>query len=95
MKRLFNLKNIKKINTDLKGKKILIADRGRIDSLVKNYCALKILSERFNINPTILIHNSETSQINLLYKKLGSANCMTIKIIVKTRIETDVIFCRI
>ena len=58
MKRIFRLFNVESINTTTKGKKILIADRGRIESLVKNYCAIKIISDKHEVNPTILIQNS-------------------------------------
>ena len=58
LKKLFMIDNLTIIKTDLKGKKILIADRGRIDSLVRNYCALKILSEKYSIDPIILTQNS-------------------------------------
>lgn len=71
MKRIFRLINVKSINTAPKGKKILIADRGRIETLVRNYCAIRIISEKYEVNPTILIHNSFSDKINILYKKIG------------------------
>ena len=48
--------NLTIIKTDLKGKKILIADRGRMNSLVR-MPVLKILS-KYSIDPIILTHNS-------------------------------------
>ena len=71
MKRIFRLINVKSINTASKGKKILIADRGRIETLVRNYCAIKIISDKYEVNPTILIHNSFYDKINILYKNIG------------------------
>lgn len=71
MKRIFTLINVESINTTTKGKKILIADRGRIETLVKNYCAIKIISDKYDVNPTILTHKSFNDKINILYKNVG------------------------
>ena len=88
LKKLFMIDNLTIIKTDLKGKKILIADRGRIDSLVRNYCALKILSEKYSIDPIILIQNSPKSFVNFTYRKLGIKKFIKTFDLRKNSIET-------
>ena len=63
--------NLKKIKNSIKGKKLLIADRGRIESVFKNYSVVKILEEKCNIQTTIVTQNDLNSDINILYRKLG------------------------
>lgn len=71
MKTSLILKHLDKVKFSFKGKKILIADRGRIESVMKNYCAIKILSKQMNIDPIILTHGSFDNELNKVYKKLG------------------------
>ena len=64
MKTSLILKHLDKVKFSFKGKKILIADRGRIESVMKNYCAIKILSKQMNIDPIILTHGSFDNELN-------------------------------
>ena len=54
MKRLIKRINLKKIKSTIKGKRILLADRGRFESVFKNYSAIKILETKFKIEPIVL-----------------------------------------
>ncbi len=74
MKRLIERINLKKIKSTIKGKRILLADRGRFESVFKNYSAIKILETKFKIEPIILTQIDLDDNVNLLYKKLGFKN---------------------
>ncbi len=43
---LFNKIKLEKIKTNLNGENVLIVDRQRIFSVLKNYCAIKILQKK-------------------------------------------------
>ncbi len=98
MKTSLILKHLDKVKFSFKGKKILIADRGRIESVMKNYCAIKILSKQMNIDPIILTQGSFDNELNKVYKKLGfkkflktfdlkNQTCRTIYFLLKSMIN--------
>lgn len=71
MKSIIKSLKLDKIKNFQNGKKILIADRGRMESLMKNYSAIKILETKYDLNPFILTQGKKNSEINLLYESLG------------------------
>ena len=71
MKSIIKSIKLDKIKNSENGKKILIADRGRIESIIKNYSAIKILETKYDLNPLILTQEKKNTNINLLYESLG------------------------
>lgn len=74
MKKLIKKIHLKKIKSFKHGKRILLADRGRLESVLKNYSAIKILERKFNVNPIVLTQGNLNDNVNLLYEKLGFKN---------------------
>ena len=68
---LFNKKKINKVITSPKGKKVLIVDRQRFSSVIKNYCAIKILEKKFLLDINVLTDLDKSSEISKLYNQLG------------------------
>jgi len=68
---LFNLKKIDEVVTSPKGKKVLIVDRQRFSSVIKNYCAIKILEKRNLLDIDVLTDLDKNSEISKLYNQLG------------------------
>ena len=68
---LFNKTKIPEINTSPKGKKVLIVDRQRFSSVIKNYCAIKILEKNNLLDIDVLTDLDKSSEISKLYGQLG------------------------
>ena len=68
---LFNKTKIHEINTSPKGKKVLIVDRQRFSSVIKNYCAIKILEKNNLLDIDVLTDLDKSSEISKLYNQLG------------------------
>ncbi len=68
---LFDKIKLGKIKTHLKGENVLIVDRQRIFSVIKNYCAIKILQKKNKINLRILTDLEPSNEILKFYSFLG------------------------
>lgn len=68
---LFEKIKFDKIITSPKGKKVLIVDRQRFVSVIKNYCAIKILEKKNLLNVDVLTDLEKNSEISKLYNQLG------------------------
>ena len=67
----FNKIKLEKIKTNLNGENVLIVDRQRIFSVLKNYCAIKILQKKNQINLNILTDLEPSNEILKFYNFLG------------------------
>jgi len=70
-KYLFDKINLDKIINSSNGKKVLIVDRQRIMSVLKNYSAIKILEKKNNLNVSILTDLDQNNEISIFYNFLG------------------------
>ncbi len=71
LRNIFDKINLNKIETSHVGKKILIVDRQRIFSVIKNYSAIKILEKKNLIETHILTDLKENEKVSQFYKSLG------------------------
>ena len=71
-KSLFKKIKFDEIVTTSKGKKVLIVDRQRFASVIKNYCAIKILQKKNPLDIEVLTDLDKSNEILKLYNQLGS-----------------------
>lgn len=67
------LKNIKlsKISNYNSKNKILLIDRGRVDSVLRNYYVVKLLQEKTRLDPVIITDLKSENLTIQFYKQLG------------------------
>ena len=68
---LFEKLNLPKIKKKPSKKKIIIIDRQRIPSVLKNYVALEILSKKNNFDVEVITDLKKNHEISLFYNSIG------------------------
>ena len=71
---VFQKIKLEKVFTSSSSKKALIVDRQRFASVIKNYCAVKILQKKNDFNVDVLTDLDRNDEIIKLYNQLGFKN---------------------